>query len=920
MAFRVGYNLDSFVDFQGVSIDTNNLLSTARHLWEKSTLTGRHVRDRLSDPQASGLPLTLPPNTYAETVFACVEPGDYEVAWDGGAAVQVQLLGGTDSGGQFQGTSEHLVRIVAEWPQDDPAPAPAVSGSFRFTHPGQGITQAALRISTPSGTDPLRNLRVVPVAQAASWQEFSPRFYQRAAEMRSPWVRLLDMMQPAEPTYRAVATAPGEFRPDGYFTQSNTWLDVWSVPAGAWTGTVPTNGSLLAIERWNGSAWSQIGQGDVTRIGSPTGRWGHLKLSGSHGLSGDRLRDVDTGATATLTADMGLWEDIVQGLSMKMVRDLLAALRPFGLVGAVIPFFVEMTQAGHEAWATSMRDDARLDGLLVGPEHGNETWNSQLGGYARTYNYCNTQGVALGMPQYPSSPWYAGAQWYALRQSEIHAWWRAVYGARAAEVKRYFFGQLRAGTHWADWRTIINADNLAGFPAWPRQVLPIDGYFVNCYAAHTDEAPYNTTAWQRSATEQDWFAYVDSQITADFKAPGSSLVQLRTWATARGCELNCYEGQFHILAAGGGDQQSHDSIVRFLRSHWAGLAFEKLLNACQAQDMTVWCAYNSVRRWGRFSGYWGLVESYVDPAATNRLWRVAMRFNAEAVLDYDDSTVRVRADQAGLQLVSSPPVTFDFPAIGAGSLRLAGTALLEQEAPEIQILVPSPSLTRSITPAATLEVVEAQHLIFASPALQRSYAGQPDLMLIPPALEIVDLLAQPATSSTSASAVEITVAGIFDLEAGAALSRSNCTAVQLESVAVDDPFLGGTRWVSGPTQHWPKARGYTMRRMALLGQPAPGADLVPLRGGMAFFGVAAEFAGPVRDRVLVSRSGQVLIDLEDAGATPVGRFRVVAVDDERFFSEAYASGRHRIYSIVGMGTGFADGRVLLDYRGLLTPS
>lgn len=493
---RFSVGLDSSNDYNTNCVMWSNAVRTAREWWE-SRITGGLWRDSLTYADAAtGLPTRLDNEVQAESVFNFrSKPQQWRARWEGRATVAVRPL--TDSASQiYEGSSFYTVV---------PPVGPAGTGD-EFDFPNDGQTEACqILITQVDPLDPIRNLWVGPVEEAADTTGLSVRFRAAMLALRPPVVRLLDLMEPNQVLGTTVVNW-ADRRLDTWWTEANVALDVYAITVGAWSGAAPGLGEVVDYLGPTGSA--TFGAGTVVRVGSPVGgAYGHVKHStGGIPASGDRLRVRSTGSTATLSAGFTWWQPLTRGPSIKAMRDLAAWLYANAGTHTIWPTWsVTATENWHRSAAQAFRDDARLVGLKVANELSNERWNTNYG-YSREYAYVNAQGVALGMPG--PNPWEKGAQWGAWQQHNIHEWWKAEYGGRAADIVRVFSGHNMSGEYWFSWRTIINPDNDAAFlPAWPRQVLPMDVWAVAPYPGQLDQDIYNRAgAWTGTPqiNEQVW--------------------------------------------------------------------------------------------------------------------------------------------------------------------------------------------------------------------------------------------------------------------------------------------------------------------------------------------------------------------------------------------------------------------------------
>ena len=230
---RPSLNLESMSDSSPVESIMANLCASAREWFE---VVGEAWRqDRLTSASATtGMPLSLPANVKARTVIPIMAAGTYVVAWDGAATVSVTLFGG--GGANVSGST------MPDYLAANPVGPTSLGGRFTFVHNGAS-RQAFVDISDIGTNDPPTNLRVCRIEDEAGWQGLSSEFAARMAILRPQCVRLLDIMEPN--STRDTLTTWAQRRPNGWWTQSNVALDVFTVPAASWVGTPPALGDTI---------------------------------------------------------------------------------------------------------------------------------------------------------------------------------------------------------------------------------------------------------------------------------------------------------------------------------------------------------------------------------------------------------------------------------------------------------------------------------------------------------------------------------------------------------------------------------------------------------------------------------------------------------------------------------------------------
>lgn len=593
---RPSLNLDAMVDHSWVTIINSNICASARQ-WYELKAAGGYYQDKLTFENATtGLPTQLPASVYAQTVLPISGAGTYCVRWSGDATVNLAFFEGGGSGSAI--------------------------GAFSAVHDGAS-TQALLTITAINPANPITGLSVCRIEDDSSGKMLSAVFRGLMATIRPKCLRLLDMFSPN--TTRDTLETWAQRRPDGWWTQSNEYLSVRTIPAVEWVdGDPPALGDEVT---WAG------GSGVLVRTSSPVaGSIGHLSL-------GDSLPGVDTilscpatGAIATLNDQMVIWQPRLVGPSVKWVRDFCAeAKTEFGLEAIWLSTHMAADDTYHTNFAIAMRDDGRLSGLKKIVGYINETWNSG-GSFNRTWAYCNTRGTALGLPGAGNGAHYQGAQFYALRQNQVHNLWRAVFVSREAEIVRVFEGQNSEGEHWYQWRTIADPEEEQG-PASP---YPIDAWAVAPYPGQLGEAgaPYNTAAWWVGATDQMIYDFlvgleipkwVTAAPTGSAPYRGLGLNNHAIYAAERGCALWAYEWNFHPTTLEGSSAMT-DRLRLWFRTESCRLAFRVLYLALQQFGVDVGCVYD-FNHVGGSSGFWGVMETPFDGTANDPRWLVLVEFS-----------------------------------------------------------------------------------------------------------------------------------------------------------------------------------------------------------------------------------------------------------------------------------------------------
>lgn len=909
-------NLESMSDSSPVESIMANLCASARE-WFEVTTTGAWRQDRLTYEDATtGMPTALPANVYARSVIPIMAAGTYVVAWDGAATVSVALFtGGGGSGSssadlpddpgiaaKFSGSS------MSEYWAVNPVGPLAAGGRFTFAHDGTS-RQAWLTITDIGPTDPPTNLRVTRIEDEAGWQGFSSEWLARMAVLRPQCVRLLDIMEPN--TTRGTITTWAQRRPNTWWTQSNVYLDVHTIPASGWTGTAPALGDTLT---WSG------GSGPLVRTSSPVaGAIGHVKVSGSAAGAGVVVTCTRTGATATMTGGgMGPWMPEVRGPSELWMRDLAAVLMPHGLTHLWLTTYYGAVDDWHTQLATTFSGDARLNGLNVVPEFGNESWNT-TGSFSVGYNYCNTQGTLLGMPG--ANDWERGGQYYAHRQRQIHNLWRAVYSGRETEIPRVFCGQNSAGEYWFLWRTVINPDS-GSFGSWTNEVLPIDAWSVAAYIGHVDESPYNTATWWVNATDQAVLDYlVNDQLPKHITSAPTGGLGFRSggfrsasvYAAERGCELWAYEANFHMY----GLQNSTAMVSRvttWMRTPYCAAAFRALWEAVATYATGPVCWYNSSRQWG-YSGWWGMIENPYDGTSNDVRWQVMVTSSSGQVVEMTfseaDTYVSARPSRFALTLpqdtlLRSRPATF----------RVAGSDSL------LEITLPTTVTMKSMGASVTLSVdgckftVDGDYDTKSVGAVLVTSATESRFLVGAANGDEAELSSSPAVCSVSATSSSLQGSDVQLIS-----SPASCTTNGRPSTMTAVPISGGGKiirvWVAAAIANIPKAIGVEIRRGSLLSLEMAGPVLAasPLRGGSRFAGVAASHAEPTEGAASISRMGTFDIELEDPPGIfePGDRIDVVAIDDQRVMSEKYAISLGDSYTPIGVGWLRGDGICSVTY-------
>jgi hypothetical protein len=893
---RPSLNLESMSDSSPVESIMANLCASARE-WFEVLPGGAWRQDRLTNADAStGMPTSLPAGVVARSVIPIFAAGTYVCAWDGAATVAVELFGG----GSASGSS--MPEYLAADPTGPTAPS---GGRFTFTHDGNS-RQAWLSISDIGVGDPPSNLRVCRIEDEAGWQGLSSEFAARMAILRPQCVRLLDIMEPN--STRDTLETWAQRRPNGWWTQSNVALDVFTVPAASWSGTAPALGDTIT---WSG------GSGAWVRVGSPVaGVLGHVKLSGAHATSGV-VTCTRTGATATLTAAMAPWQPRIVGPSELWLRDFAAAMIQFGLTHLWLTTYYGAVDDWHTQLATAFEADARLDGLKVVPEYGNESWNT-IGSYSVGYTYCNDQGTALGMPG--PNAWEKGGQYYAHRQRQIHDLWRAVYAGRETEIVRLFAGQNAQGEYWFTWRTVINPDSDGAFPAWPNESLPIDAWATGPYIGHVDEAPYNTAAWWESASDQAILDYlVNDQLPKHVTSAPTGTPPYRSggfrshsvFADERGCELWAYETNFHMYQLSGAQGPAMTArVTLWMRTAYCAAAFLALLEALADYATPTGCVavYNSARQWGA-SGWWGLIENPYDGTANDVRWQVLVTFGSGETTEitFSEADIYFLVRAANWQIEGTQ--SFDARAQRA-------TMSIAVNSPSTEIIAPTVLVVKADTIAAiSVGVAGASWEIDGDTdakvdgiVIAVMAVSEAKVEVVPPVSDVVEATAE-ATPISFAVAAATWAIDIVDATAQVATMTVSVPAVQVEVVP---PGGGGGNigrsWVLMRIANAPKATGVELPRGSLLAWEAAGPAAIavgPLRAGRKFAGLAAAHAESYELVASISRAGVIDVELEDV---PEERETViVAIDDQRLYSEKGASAAGLPYTIIGKGFYRGDG-------------
>lgn len=902
---RPSLNLEGHADHEAVDGMDANLLASARN-WFEVLPGGAWRQDRLTYEDAStGMPTALPAGVYARSVFPIMAAGTYVVAWDGAATIQVTLLAG--GGGSGGGTSEPAAgSTMPEYLAQSVGPL-ALSGRFEFAHDGNS-RQGYVTISSIGTNDPPRNLRITRIEDEADWQGLSVDFRARMARMRPECVRLLDIFGPN--TARDSLVTYAQRRPDGWWTQSDVYLDVYTAPSAGWTGTAPALGDAIT---WSG------GSGTWVRTGSPVaGVLGHIKLGSGSPAGSGTITCTRTGATATLTGAMASWQPRVQGPSTKWLRDFAAAMREFGTTTIWITTHFTCDDAYHTALATEIEFDPRLDGLEWVVEFGNESWNSS-GSFSVGYNYCNAQGASLGMPG--QNPWEKGAQYYAHRQRQIHDLWRAVFVGRESEIPRVFCGQNSAGEYWFRWRTIINPDDDGAFPSWPREVLPIDAWATAAYIGHMDEAPYNTAAWWNNATDAEIVTYlVGDQIpkhitnaptgSAPYRQGGFRLMSIL--AEERGCEMWAYEGNFHVYTLEGSSAMT-TRVTTWMRTAYCAQAFQALWDAVEAYADRCVCWYNSARTWGS-SGWWGLLENPHDGVQNDMRWQVIVTSGSGEIFDatFEEADMYVSARATTWQVVSTGPVVFHASAQTATVSTVGSTSTTEVITPTTLfgkslpvVVVVAASESKPEIDGTTEGKTEVAVVVFAS--------WETDGAVIPPPGEIDEVSSELAWVVFGAAT---TTAGrdLWVVSSSPAAAVSAATGTVAEGAPPASGGRIGLRWALMNIANAPKPIGIELRRGAILGWENSGPILAvaPLRAGRPFAGVAVAHAEPTEGVASISRDGLFDVELEDVPADR--EVDVVAIDDQRIYSATGAQVAGLAYTPIGRGIYRGDGVCSVAYH------
>jgi hypothetical protein len=192
------------------------------------------------------------------------------------------------------------------------------------------------------------------------------------------------------------------------------------------------------------------------------------------------------------------------------------------------------------------------------------------------------------------------------------------------------------------------------------------------------------------------------------------------------------------------------------------------------------------------------------------------------------------------------------------------------------------------------------------------FASETTAIVDIPIADEIEVSSEPATFSMAASSTSASLDVWHALSAGATISM---TAVATTAV-VSSPDGGGKigrKWLLDRIANAPKSQGIELPRGSLLSWEAvgPAPSVAPLRGGRPFAGLAAAHAERHELVASISRAGMIDVELEDV---PEERETVVvAIDDQRLYSEKGAGAAGFAYTVIGKGFYQGDGICSVAY-------
>ncbi len=877
-----------------------NALRQGRRWYEVRSSDNGYLRDELTYMSpTTGMPFDLPAGRKAETVVPCRRPGTWHVQWTGGGEVQIFLIGvNVNAGGSSMSQSLHNDAYEAELD---------ASGAFTFEHPG-GATQCIVRITAINASDPLDNLVVCHEADLGNTSGASSEWRDAMQSIRLQVFRPMDWTKPVIPgtdyiTDRYV-TEWEHRRPDTWFTQSDVAFDVFICAA---NGHSFVDGQRVVI-RAGGSGGAIRSHVTIVRTTSPAAGYScHFKHDSSpngsdpdrFGKAGDWIGPESGGAGVTLTADSYFWQPRQQGASHKFIRDMIAEIPTITTVVLNMPSGA--SDAYVAAAAAEWRDDPRMAGIEIAPEFGNEGWNPS---FWQQRAHMTAQGVALGLPGASKGTNYQAAQWWAWRQNAVNEIWKGAYDLqmRGDEIIRVFAGWNALGEEWYRWFSILNPDSETN-PSYPHTVYDLDLWLVAPYVFNNDQAPYNTSAWWATATDQDVLDYVRDfdiplRITPEVQTgppllrPGG-LSHHHVFATERGGECGCYEAGPHALAyvdGGNFNQAVYDRLLAIHRSPIIATIQDEIAAAIEsvlgAGGLCCW--YNQGSAWGT-AGFWSYVEDPYNTGANapnyddDYRWLTLVSQSVEHSRTAAWGDILMQASAAAVVLIPGQPDTYQ---------RGAASSLLTLLADQAKVALDPWMQTVNRGAAGSTLTLLAGSSTAAIDNHRRAGAGSELTLIAHPAtaVRIGDGIEERGAAGSTLTVSAAVAAAELRFERASApvtvlLDTEAATALVEEPVGPGAPVRKpGRFWNADDVYPWRKGRS-EIDRGAFVGFGVEGNKIYPYKAGMRFGGVAAESADRREAAVDISESGYLTLDMSPSMAGKV--VAVFVIDGQDFAYEEF---------------------------------